>query len=69
MAFSNIFTKFLARKEAPLPGEQTTALNVSYSDRQFVITGLRGDISVLGQIAKTGGVWGRLSRCPRSANI
>lgn len=56
MAFSDFFPKFLSRKEAPLPGEKTTTLNVPYSDRQFVITGLGDDVSVLGQIAKKG-VW------------
>jgi FkbM family methyltransferase len=56
MALSDFVTKFLARKEAPLLGEKTTALSVLYSDRQFVITGLGDDISILGPIAKTG-VW------------
>jgi FkbM family methyltransferase len=57
MPLGDLLAKLLARKEASLPGEQTTALNASYSDRHFTITGLSTDISVLGQIAKTNGVW------------
>jgi FkbM family methyltransferase len=57
MNLANIFAKLLARKDAALPDDQTATLGTPYSNRQFQITGRGGDISVLGQIAKTGGVW------------
>lgn len=39
------------------PEENTTPLKVSYSTREFALTGLERNISVFDQVAKTGGLW------------
>jgi FkbM family methyltransferase len=59
MALADLFGRFLSPRDprGSHPGETTTNLKSSYSERTFAVSGLATDVSVLGQIVKTGGVW------------